>query len=112
MADSTPLSPLAGTWSRIEVGAIRTLVLPANTWTALVTPVDCNYYYIVGTVDGSAFLRCTDTSDANTSYTVPSGNGFLFYLPNIFGVPRFKSGDTVTFLKSVAGASVVTEFNL
>jgi hypothetical protein len=60
---------------------IVTLPITTADWTPVLAPLACNYFLIIGNVDGSAFLRCTDPTDANSSYQIPAGGWFSFLAP-------------------------------
>ena len=85
--------------------------LHKDTWTAITAPWACSYYMILCNNNASAMLRCSDTDDARTSYTMQPWGWFFYSLPALYKRYRFAQGDTVTFLKATQdGTTVTVEF--
>jgi len=71
----------------------------------------CAYFLIIGNSDGSAMLRCTNTDDANSSYTMQPGGWFSFISPALYQRFRFTKGQTVALLKATQdGTIAIVEF--
>jgi hypothetical protein len=95
---------------------INRVPLVAGEYVAIIAPIDCNYYMVIQNADGSAMARSSDGTDAH-SYTIPADGWFGFSAtPQAAGLPstpRYKTGDTVTFLKALSGVGpAVVEFYL
>jgi len=85
--------------------------LTTTEWTAILAPIDCNYFLIIGNQDGSAMMRCSDDTDPTTAYTMPVNGWFSFLSPVFYRNYRFRHGDTVTFLKATSGTGpAIVEF--
>jgi hypothetical protein len=110
----------------LAVQAIRLFALNTSTYTTIVTPLDCNFYLIVGSDDGSAMRRSSDGTDAN-SYLIPAGGWYAFLAPtggiaqnplptkakDVITRIRWLAGDTVTYIKASAGTpKVIVEFSI
>jgi len=110
----------------VPVQAIRLFTLNTSTYVAIVTPLDCNFYLIVGTDDGTAMRRSSDGTDPN-SYLIPAGGWYAFVAPvsliaqnplptkakEVITQIRWNAGDTVTYIKATAGTpKVIVEFSL
>lgn len=95
--------------------AIRTFALTTGSYTAIVAPIPCSYFEIIGSSDGSAMTRSSDGTDAH-SYPFPQMGWFGFMVvttPWIKASPRYNAGDTVTYLKATTGTpNVYVEFSL
>jgi hypothetical protein len=93
---------------------IRVFALTNSGWTAITAPAACNYFDIIGTVDGSAMLRSSDPTNASAQYTIPA-NGWYSMVATVHSRDaasgRFATGETVTYLQAtVASVNVVVEF--
>ena len=102
-----------------QPSAIRLFTISSSAYTPIVTPIDCNYYMIVQNVDGSALVRSSDGTDAN-SYTMGAGTWYSMTSSIAAPVgskspmgPRYPAGSVVTYIKSKTGTGpVVVEFVL
>lgn len=110
----------------MPVQAIRLFALNTSTYTPIVTPIDCNFYLIVGADDGTAMRRSSDGTDPN-SYLIPAGGWYGFVAPttmiaqnplptkakDVIAVIRWFAGDTVTYIKASAGTpKAIVEFSI
>lgn len=92
--------------------AIRKFALITTAYTPIIAPICCNYYLIIGNQDGSAMLRSSDGTDAN-SYEMPAGGWYSMMAPPMILAfqCRFQQGNIVTWLKAVAGVGpAIVEF--
>lgn len=96
----------------ISVGSqIAQFPLTTGNWTPITAPIACAYFLIIGNSDGSAMLRCTNTGDANTSYTMQPGGWFSYLSPALYQRFRFTKGQTVALLKATQeGTIAIVEF--
>lgn len=85
-----------------------------NGWTPIVAPIDCDYYWVIENKDGSAMMRGSNPNDATTQYEISADESYaLIVPPSVGNSPRFKMGDTVTYLQSTGGnGPAVVEFYL
>jgi hypothetical protein len=91
---------------------IRTFALTSANWTPIEAPASCSYFGIIGTIDGSPMLRCSDMENDQTCYQM-NGPYALIAVPHGRSSPRYEEGDAVTYLKSVsATATAIVEFIL
>lgn len=110
----------------MPVQAIRQFTLNTSTYTAIVTPIDCNFYNILGTEDGTAMRRSSDGTDAN-SHVIPAADWYGFFAPlggiaqnplptkakDVVTRIRWNTGDIVTYLKASVGTPKVSvEFSI
>jgi hypothetical protein len=85
--------------------------LHTDSWTPIIAPMPCAYFLINGNSDGSAMLRCTNTDDPASCYTMPPGGWFSFSSPALYQRFRFTKGQTVAILRATqAGTIVYLEF--
>lgn len=93
----------------ISVGSqiVQFPLSPAN-WTPIIAPMPCAYFLILGNSDESAMLRCTDTSDATTSYVMKPGGWFSFTSPALYQRFRFTKGQIVAILKATQQGTIVS----
>ena len=77
---------------------IRRFPIAADSWTPIVAPADCNYFFVTNS-DGTAMYECSDPENVETCCTVPAADWFSVSAPR-FGPVRFRAGDTVTYLKA------------
>jgi hypothetical protein len=105
---------MAGPNRALLYQAILNIALPAGQWIAIVSPIACNHYYVIGNSDDSPMSRGSDPDNASTQYVMPSGVGYLLGVPWPAGKyrPRFNAGETVTFLMSAGGTTATVEFTL
>jgi hypothetical protein len=80
-------------------------------WTAIVSPVDANYFGLKNS-DGSALTLRTDKNDAGTEDTLAAfGQEGVTSGPNLGflsgGLPRFPQGTTALWVKATAGVGPV-----
>jgi hypothetical protein len=90
--------------------AIRRFALSTTEWTPIVAPINCNYFLIIGSSDGSAMHRCSDPNNAESAYEIPPGGWYSMMAPTpSTGVAwyRYRPGDAVTYLKATAGNPMV-----
>jgi hypothetical protein len=98
-----------------SASAIRTFPITSSGFTAIVAPINCDYYAILGTVNGAGVIRSSDPNNANAQHTIGSGGWYALVVPKGsypgWGSYRFKISDTVTYAKS-AGIDdlVIVEF--
>lgn len=91
-----------------NVSRIKQFPLTTTDWAPIVAPQDCNYYLIIGNQDGTVLLRCSDPADPTSAYTIR--DYFALVVPPVSS-PRFKAGDTVTYLKAQSGTGpAIVEF--
>ena len=110
----------------MPVQEIRVFALNASTYTPIVTPIDCNFYNIMGTSDGTAMRRSSDGTDEN-SHIIPASDWYSFEAPvnivvqnpvptkakDVVGQIRWMAGYTVTYLKAISGTpDVSVEFSI
>ena|SRR5579863_1648438 len=99
------------------VQAIRSFALSSSAYTAIVTPIPCNCYELVGTSDGSGIIRSSDGTDTN-SYALPVGSWYTFDAAlspwsRTKNGTRWQAGDTVTYVKAATGSpNIFVEFSL
>jgi hypothetical protein len=88
--------------------------LSQSEFTAIVAPIDCNYYWVIENLDGSALYRCSNPADPTTVYEIPQGTSYALIVPAVpANSPRFPQGSIVTYLKSAGGSGpAVMEFYL
>jgi hypothetical protein len=88
---------------------ITSFALSTTSYTAIIAPIACNYWWIQNS-DGSSMLRSSDGTDA-TSYQV---SGFAMVAPvRPPQGPRYQPGDIVTYLKATTGVGpAIVEFIL
>lgn len=95
--------------------AIRKFAITTTEYTGIVAPIDCDYFLIIGNVDGTAMIRSSDGTDAN-SYQIPAGGWYSMLAPPttfLGSAPRYRSGYTVTYIKATTGVGpVAVEFVL
>lgn len=97
--------------------AIRTFALTTSAYTQIVAPIQCSFFEIIGTSDGTAMTRSSDGTDAN-SYPFPAAGWYGFGAPlgpasGHVQTLRWQAGETVTYLKAAIGTpNVYVEFNL
>ncbi len=85
--------------------------ITTTDWTAIVAPVDANYFALKN-ADGSALLLRTDMTDAQTEDTLSTGGQETVTSgPNLSfisqGTTRFPHGSTVIWVKATAGVGPV-----
>lgn len=95
--------------------AIRKFRLNTATYVPIVAPIECNYYLLIGSSDGSAMKRCSDPdNEAESMYTIPANGWYAMVAPTPSinrAFYRFQKGQTVTYLKATVGTpDVFVEF--
>jgi hypothetical protein len=82
--------------------------IDTTDWTAIVTPIDCNYFGLKNS-DGSALILRTDMNDPETEDTLGIGEqeGVLAQANVQWRVARFLKGSTVLWVKATAGVGPV-----
>jgi hypothetical protein len=85
--------------------------ITTTDWTAIVAPIDCNYFALKN-ADGSALILRTDMNDAGTEDTLaPGGQETVTSGPNLGflsgGEARFPKGATALWVKAAAGVGPV-----
>jgi len=89
---------------------IRRFPLQTDQWTPIVTPVDCSHFAILGNADGSPMLRSSDPQDQNAWHQLTGSYAFIVAPPGGCRT-RWRAGDTLGYLKSVAGTGpAIVEF--
>jgi hypothetical protein len=91
---------------------IRRFPVNSSTWTPIVAPCVCSYYMVFAEGE-MQLMRASDPANDEAKYTMPPGAGYSVAV-TLQGRPsgiRFQAGDTVTWIKTVAGTDVaVAEF--
>src|ERR1700676_1889169 len=60
---------------------IRKFPLTTSGFTAIVAPIPCNYYAVLGSDDGSALIRSSDPTNASAAYQMPGGTIYGLVAP-------------------------------
>lgn len=91
------------------ISPIVRYTLNADEWTAIIAPMNCNYYAFVSD-DGSAILRCSDP-DNPLAWQNTLGYAFIVPAPSASAattnIYRFMAGETITWLKAQPGKNTV-----
>lgn len=92
--------------------ALRVVALSAGALTAIVTPIDCNYYCL--RCDGSQITEQTDSTPGSAHTNVIDAGvqfGCLDALsdPRV-SVPRFRSNSIVQYVTATGNANLVGKF--
>jgi hypothetical protein len=80
---------------------IRRFDLNTDTYTPIVAPCDCNYFFVTNS-DGTKMLECSDTENQDSWCEVPANDWFSVSAPRT-GPVRFRAGEIVTYLKATTG---------
>lgn len=110
----------------MPVQAIRLFALNTSTYVPIVTPIDCNFYNLMGTDNGTGIRRSSDGTDAN-SHLISAADWYGFFAPVsliaqnplptkgkiVISQVRWRVGDIVIYLKAVSGTpNVAVEFSI
>lgn len=96
--------------------AIRQFAISNSGWTAIVTPIACNYWSL-GNSSGAAFLRASDPNNAAAQYQVPALAWYSMLAPGPSVARdhvRYQPGSTVTYAKGIGADTgpIIAEFVL
>jgi hypothetical protein len=96
------------------VHAIRTFAITSEAWTPIIAPINCDYYAILGTLNGAAVIRSSDSSNSQAQHVLSAGGSYALVVPKsgFSGLAyRFRASGIVMYLKS-AGVDdqVIIEF--
>jgi hypothetical protein len=90
-------------------GQIRRFTLNADDYTEITTPVDCSYYAILGTADGSSIVRSSDPENVDAWHEITGS--YAFIVPPTSSAARWSAGSVVTWLKAKTGTAIaIVEF--
>ena len=75
---------------------IRKVALIENQFVAIVAPIACNYFAILGSSDGAAMSRCSTPSSEQSWSDWYDLQDYALVVPRM-GERRFEPGDIVTY---------------
>jgi len=85
------------------VHAIRTFPINSSEFTPIIAPINCDYYAILGTLNGVAVIRSSDPSNPQAQHVLAAGGSYAFIVPKsgFSGKQyRFQASAEVMYLKS------------
>lgn len=93
---------------------IRSFDISSSGYTAIIVPVNCNFFMFRRTLDGSSFVESPEQNDT-FSDTIPAGSWYAYTCPAALNPSarslRWQTGDTCTFVKGTTTTKIVVEFS-
>ena len=84
---------------------VESLAIDDSAYVAIVTPIDCAYWSARPASD--AYIS-SNPDDVTQEDSLPAGTQEMCVAPPMYGPTRYRAGDIVAYVKSVAGAQTVS----